>query len=343
MKEPTKYIHKFLNTNPKLKTKKYSYIVDIEPYKGMYRISLLTYGSKGKDKGYYGKPVDYDYYPSETLATKDELLSFYNFDIDNYIIKERSMKQRIIKEDIFAKRFYEDRKIMRIRRRSKNRRFIESYNYYISEEILPIVTEVLEDKKDILRDYEFYNDDDTAIETTDGRSSDGFMSNTEGTASFHGFTFARHLEGSGYLPSDKKLTKAIEEYLNENHEYAQEYIFKKYKNELIQAGFEDEKSLDYHDLYNADLGEIAEELDENESSYDEDPCGFTVNVYFRENRDETFNCYVFSEVFIADPYMRKGSGIEVYSGEFDFDRDVDLKVFTKLVEKLIIKAFESME
>ena len=343
MKEPTKYIRKFLNPNPKLKTKKYSYIVDIEPYKGMYRVSLLTYGSKGKDKGYYGKPVDYDYYPSETLATKDELLKFYNFDIDNYIIKEKSMKKRRIKEDIFAKRYYEDRQAMRIRRRrSKNRKFRESYDYYISEEILPIVTEILEDKKDILRDYEFYNDDGT-VETTDGSSRDGFISNTEGTASFYGFAFARHMEGSGYLPSDKKVRKAIEEYLDDNHEYAQESIFKKYKNELIQAGFEDEKSLNYHDLYDADLEDIAEELDEKESYFDEDPCGFTVNVYFRENRDETFNCYVFSEVFIADPYMRKGSGIEVYSGEFDFDRDVDLKVFTKLVEKHIIKAFESME
>jgi hypothetical protein len=135
MKEP-KYIHKTVSKNPKIKNK-YLYITDIELYKGdLYRVTYLSYTSLGKEKDYYGKPTNYDYRPTTTLLTKDELLYNFDFDITTYNnLKEEKTMKRNIKEDIFARRYYEKKDEAKGRKGSKM--YDRGYNYDSSMDYIP--------------------------------------------------------------------------------------------------------------------------------------------------------------------------------------------------------------
>jgi len=224
---------------------------------------------------------------------------------------------------------------------NKNSKLKESYDDYISDKVLPMIKGIMEEFKDgIMSKYECYNYDGEQVETTDGRSYDGFMSSTEGTVTFCGFTLLDYLEGSGSFPSNEKINKVIQEKLEYLHKSAKEDFISENKEEIESLGLEDSQ-VNYRDLEELGHRELAENLDEYERGYISEQLSFDVHVYFRQDRhdENSYNFYTFSELIFGD-YGRYGSGTQAFEGEFDFKKGEDIS--TKARE-LIEQAFSSLE
>lgn len=255
---------------------------------------------------------------------------YFDYDIDGKVIynekKENSMKRSILGVSKFVEA-------------KMKKQFNEEYDEYIYTEVLPVVEDIMEDNKDTLSKFEFHNNSGE-VELTTGESHDGFSSSTEGTANFLEYTDLQYLWSSGYMVSNKKVAKELEDSINDSLNDAKKEFIKKYKKELEEAGIED-NDITYNELTDAGFNDLAEELSEMEYDYVSSELTFAVHVYFRKNNHgkDPYNCYVFSEICLGT-YYRFGSGITVFEDEFDFSAGEDI---SKDLEKIIKEAFDALE
>lgn len=215
----------------------------------------------------------------------------------------------------------------------------EGYDEYVFEGVIPLVEEIFEDHKDILHKYEFYNNDGE-VESTDGKSYDGFWSFTDGTVNFMGATSLDFMRSTGYTPSNKKLEKVVERVTTELVEDARNEFFNKNKKELEALGFSDYSEIYYQDLEDKDAYDLAEELDEYQRNYLDGAIWFRVACYFKQKKEDVYNCFVYSEL-ILDEYGRPGSGITAFEDEFDFEAN-EIESALVQIDKLVEKAFGAL-
>ena len=120
----------------------------------------------------------------------------------------------------------------------------------------------------ILENPESYNSDlfevHDGIITYDNKGRARITSN--GDVDMDYITLPTYFWSSGERPSNKKTAKLIDDIIDMNMESARERLWDENKDELIELGItdKDDEKLNYHDLYDMDAGDLAEELSEYE-------------------------------------------------------------------------------
>jgi len=113
--------------------------------------------------------------------------------------------------------------------------------------------------------------------------------------------------GTGMEFSNDVANNKVQEMIDYNQEIAMKEIKQKYSKEL--ENISDDK-INYTDLYEMGLGDIAEELSDLESDFIyEDSIMIMVRCFFEE---ENNNFYVVSVINWESPYFRQGASNEVF-------------------------------
>ena len=162
-----------------------------------------------------------------------------------------------------------------------------------------------EKKRDYYTDYE--------MEEAEYISRDGFISHING-----GFKVTRWLDlslisGSGYRFGVKEVDDKINSLIDRCYADAKESFIDKHEE------YKDRESeVNYHDLYDAGLGDLAEELSNIEMDMMSEMsilCFFNVYYYDADNHHGTVkdkdSLYIFASVNYEAPYHRHGSNNEV--------------------------------
>jgi len=147
-------------------------------------------------------------------------------------------------------------------------------------------------------------------EEVEYKSRDGFISFQDGGWEFTGFMTLMQIEGSDKWFSSKEANKKIEEMIAYNYEIAKEQFMDDYKEQLKDIPVD---KINYHDLYELKLGDLAEKLSEMEMDMmSEDSVMLDIRCFY-EDKYKQFT--VSAAINWESPYHRGGSNNEVFLQE----------------------------
>ena len=229
---------------------------------------------------------------------------------------------------------------------TKEERVFESYNDETSlSEVNPDWDSTVEELvKDAIDDVEHKVEGwATATEPVESKSRPGFIPYTDG--GWQGRTYSRMDSDPSYWPSPKEVHARINQTLGYAHDEAVKEMKKRYATQLKEKGLTKDDQINYTDLYDADLGDIAEALDEYERGWMEDTDLLSmIDVYYYgpENRKNEkkggHTLYVVGAINWEAPYYRSGKGNEWVSKQFTFNfkDEGDLRSQLKRALKAIV-------
>jgi hypothetical protein len=178
---------------------------------------------------------------------------------------------------------------------------LDQVGIYLVGQVEPII-------KDLESDWEGYSDN---IEKVESQSRDGFIPLTEGGAQGSFYVDLSSLEGSGNLSSlPEKAVKSLNKILENGYSYVAKDFYKDHKEEIDNLGLTID-DVDYHSLYEAGAGELAESLSNIEYEFFSDDTiilGVEIYLYHPDNSGNPnkgkYSCYAYSYVNWEAPYHR---------------------------------------
>jgi len=163
-----------------------------------------------------------------------------------------------------------------------------------------------------------------SVEPVESKGRPGFIPYTDG--GWNGHCFIRVDSDTSNQPKPREVRKQIENTLGYAHEEAVKEMKKRYATRLKDHGITKDDQINYHDLYDAKMGDIAEALDETERSLLEDNdlmCLVDAYYYGPENSHNDkkggHTLYVVGGVNWEAPYYRSGKSNEWVSKQFTFN------------------------
>ena len=158
-------------------------------------------------------------------------------------------------------------------------------------------------------------------EEVEHKSRDGFIAFTDGGYEKHWFEYVNILSGSGTSLPTKPLDNEMERQVEYAYESAKEDFIENNK-ELVEEIGEDK--VNYHDLYELDKGDKAEELSEMERDMGDDSIYMKIEAfYFSPNNDRgqdgKHTIALSGDVNLESPYHRRGNMDDYKEIIFTFD------------------------
>ena len=192
------------------------------------------------------------------------------------------------------------------------------------------VYDILESKiEDAVADlYSTYENSERAEgEEVEHKSRDGFIPFTNGGYSSRWFEYSNVLEGSGISLPTKSLEDKVEEFRENNREYALERFEEEYPEIVEELGGID--NVDYNSLMDAGYDSEADDLDEFERD-DEDSIMMEVEAfYYNPNNDRgedgKHTIQLSGVVNLEAPYHRSGNLEDYIEERFTFDSYKELE------------------
>lgn len=134
-------------------------------------------------------------------------------------------------------------------------------------DILAIIQETVQAFHDSMeQEYEAYGDE---IKTVDSASGQGFHDFTNGRCTSYQFITLGNIFGSGRWPGNEEIEKKMHEQEDEAMKEALDDFLTQYASQLKEAGIDpvkDRENINYHTLYDKNLGKLAERLSEEETN-----------------------------------------------------------------------------
>lgn len=183
----------------------------------------------------------------------------------------------------------------------------EGYFNELDLDIQDLVSEMI---LDTINQTEGWKQREDLLEEIECQSRSGFtpFSHNKGGLIARQFTDLRQLWGSGNRVAHKGAQKEIERQIEYSQELSRESFFKDNEEILKLNGFKSAEHCNYHDLYDKNLGELAEELDQIESdnmSDDSSSIMFEVRfMYHGQDSSGKHHASVSCAVNTEGPYHR---------------------------------------
>lgn len=193
------------------------------------------------------------------------------------------------------------------------------------EKVLDILKENIDDTVEDL--YSTYEGSERAEgEEVESKSRDGFIPYTNGGYYSRWFEYSNQLEGSGIGLPTKSLDDKIEEFRENNREYAKERFEEDYPEIVEELGVE---NIEYGSLYDAGYGDEAEELDMYENDDDDTVMMEIQALYYTPDNDRgqdgKHTIGLSGVVNLEAPYHRTGNLEDYIEKTFTFTSYKDLE------------------
>jgi hypothetical protein len=193
------------------------------------------------------------------------------------------------------------------------------------EKVYDILKENIDDTVEDL--YSTYEGSERAEgEEVESKSRDGFIPYTNGGYYSRWFEYSNQLEGSGISLPTKSLDDKIEEFFENNIEYAKERFKEDYPEIVEELGIE---NIDYNSLYDAGYSDEAEELSEYESDDDDSVMMEIQALYYSPDNDRgedgKHTIGLSGVVNLEAPYHRSGNLEDYIEKTFTFSSYKDLE------------------
>ena len=207
------------------------------------------------------------------------------------------------------------------------------------------VYEILKDKiEDAVADlYSTYENSERAKgEEVEYKSRSGFIPFTNGGYSSRWFEYSNMLEGSGISLPTKSLEDKIEEFRENNREYALERFEEEYPEIVEELGGID--NVDYSSLMDAGYDSEADDLEEFERDDDDSIMMEVEAFYYNPNNDRgedgKHTIQLSGVVNLEAPYHRSGNLEDYIEERFTFDSYKELE---DKLDKALIKVVSWFE
>ena len=207
------------------------------------------------------------------------------------------------------------------------------------------VYEILKDKiEDAVADlYSTYENSERAEgEEVEYKSRSGFIPFTNGGYSSRWFEYSNMLEGSGISLPTKSLEDKIEEFRENNREYALERFEEEYPEIVEELGGID--NVDYSSLMDAGYDSEADDLEEFERDDDDSIMMEVEAFYYNPNNDRgedgKHTIQLSGVVNLEAPYHRSGNLEDYIEERFTFDSYKELE---DKLDKALIKVVSWFE
>ena len=192
------------------------------------------------------------------------------------------------------------------------------------KKVFDILKENIDDTVEDL--YSTYEGSERAEgEEVESKSRDGFIPYTNGGYYSRWFEYSNQLEGSGIGLPTKSLDDKIEEFRENNREYARERFEEDYPEIVQELGIE---NIEYGSLYDAGYSDEAEELDEYERDDDSVMMEIQALYYSPDNdraEDGKHTIRLSGVVNLEAPYHRTGNLEDFIEKTFTFSSYIDLE------------------
>ncbi len=192
------------------------------------------------------------------------------------------------------------------------------------KKVFDILKENIDDTVEDL--YSTYEGSERAEgEEVESKSRDGFIPYTNGGYYSRWFEYSNQLEGSGIGLPTKSLDDKIEEFRENNREYARERFEEDYPEIVQELGIE---NIEYGSLYDAGYSDEAEELDEYERDDDSVMMEIQALYYSPDNdraEDGKHTIRLSGVVNLEAPYHRTGNLEDFIEKTFTFSSYKDLE------------------
>ncbi len=192
------------------------------------------------------------------------------------------------------------------------------------KKVFDILKENIDDTVEDL--YSTYEGSERAEgEEVESKSRDGFIPYANGGYYSRWFEYSNQLEGSGIGLPTKSLDDKIEEFRENNREYARERFEEDYPEIVQELGIE---NIEYGSLYDAGYSDEAEELDEYERDDDSVMMEIQALYYSPDNdraEDGKHTIRLSGVVNLEAPYHRTGNLEDFIEKTFTFSSYKDLE------------------
>lgn len=190
---------------------------------------------------------------------------------------------------------------------SKLMNLVEGYLVDYPEWNEAVKVAVTDKGEELEGEFELYSAETEEVEY---KSRDGFISFQDGGWEFRGFMTLSQIEGSGHWFQSKEANERIQKMIDYNYELAKEQFVNEYKEQVKDIPAD---KLNYHDLYELNLGDLAEKLSEMEMEMMSDDSVMLDIRCFYEDDKKLFT--VSAAINWESPYFRGGKDNEAFLQE----------------------------
>lgn len=182
------------------------------------------------------------------------------------------------------------------------------------------------------------------IEEVECRSRSGFIpySHNKGGLEKNAYTDLYNINCTGRYTGNKKVSALVEKYINDSLSDIAKDFFEENRDILCGAGIDSPEKVHYHNLYDAKLGGLAEELSNRECdtlSGDYSSVQYQIRIMYHGKQDKKHNLTVFASISASDaPYHRSSDSLGEVSISWVTDAGLKRKL-AKALKTAISEAF----